>query len=351
MRLLRALSILTLALPLLAVGVASACEGTANSVKATGSFNEAGHFVLTSLVTEEGKVFNPDEGMVLTNVTAQDGVTLPASAGQTLYVTGDVDFDGGAIRIASYETTSIAPATVKASGSGCGAKSVSTNAEYASSSCTGKSVQKAVATESAYASSGSSCTKSASVKTASSGCSSAKAASAQTASSGCSSAKAAGAEAALVSSGSGCGSAVSTSAKAPAGCDPAACAGKATKSVSADPTAVYLTGATKAAEAEYTQVVYNVSGMTCGGCASKVQKAVQKLEMDGIEAVDVSYEEGQAVVHVSEEVDKDVIQKAITATGFTAELAEAEVEVEVEEDADTEAEKSKASEEESTATM
>jgi len=71
-------------------------------------------------------------------------------------------------------------------------------------------------------------------------------------------------------------------------------------------------------------VVFNVSGMTCGGCASKIEAAVAALEMKGVEAVVVDVEAGTATVQTSSEVCKKTLKSAITEAGFPAEIAQAE---------------------------
>lgn len=67
--------------------------------------------------------------------------------------------------------------------------------------------------------------------------------------------------------------------------------------------------------------VFRVEGMTCGGCEAGVKMRVGKL--DGVTAVDASYEEGTATVtYDPEKVTPEVIVEAIEALGYQAELAE-----------------------------
>ena len=73
-------------------------------------------------------------------------------------------------------------------------------------------------------------------------------------------------------------------------------------------------------------IVFNVSGMTCGGCASKIQAAVAALEMEGVESVEVDVEEGQAVVKTSGKVCTKTLKTTITEAGFPAEIVDADLE-------------------------
>ncbi|MFQ5740265.1 MAG: heavy-metal-associated domain-containing protein [Acidobacteriota bacterium] len=70
------------------------------------------------------------------------------------------------------------------------------------------------------------------------------------------------------------------------------------------------------AQAEAT---FEVTGMTCGGCAVGVKMAVKKLE--GVHKVEASYQEGQAVVwYDPAKVKPDQIVAAIENLGYQAEL-------------------------------
>ena len=65
------------------------------------------------------------------------------------------------------------------------------------------------------------------------------------------------------------------------------------------------------------KTVIAVSGMTCGGCASAIKTAVNKL--DGVVTVDVDHEAGStAVTYVKNKVTVSEIVKAINKTGFKA---------------------------------
>ena len=65
--------------------------------------------------------------------------------------------------------------------------------------------------------------------------------------------------------------------------------------------------------------------MHCGDCASKVQGAVAALALPNVTDCSVNVEKGQAVVTTKGDVDRQAIQKAITAAGYPAELAPVEV--------------------------
>lgn len=64
-----------------------------------------------------------------------------------------------------------------------------------------------------------------------------------------------------------------------------------------------------------------VEGMTCGGCAIGVRKALQKL--DGVAVAEVSYEEQRAVVtYDPSKVSTDKLLAAVRAFGYKAALVE-----------------------------
>jgi copper chaperone CopZ len=76
-------------------------------------------------------------------------------------------------------------------------------------------------------------------------------------------------------------------------------------------------------EPEATTSVFQVTGMTCGGCEVGVRRVVKKLE--GVEEVEASYEDGTATVtYQAEEVTSDDIIAAIEELGYTAELVDGE---------------------------
>lgn len=67
--------------------------------------------------------------------------------------------------------------------------------------------------------------------------------------------------------------------------------------------------------------IFQVQGMTCGGCEAGVRLAVRKL--DGVERVEVSYEKGRAeVTYEPAKVTPEKIIAAIAELGYTATLIE-----------------------------
>lgn len=68
-----------------------------------------------------------------------------------------------------------------------------------------------------------------------------------------------------------------------------------------------------------TTTVFNVEGMTCGGCEVSVNMVVKKL--DCVEKVTASHKEGRATVtYDSSEVSTADIKAAIEKLGYTAEV-------------------------------
>ena len=66
---------------------------------------------------------------------------------------------------------------------------------------------------------------------------------------------------------------------------------------------------------------FQITGMTCGGCAAGVKMTVKKL--DGVTSVDASYDKGNAVVTYNpEKVTVEQIKDAIKKLGYEAELKE-----------------------------
>ncbi len=64
--------------------------------------------------------------------------------------------------------------------------------------------------------------------------------------------------------------------------------------------------------------VYHVKGMTCGGCESHVNNAVNKL--DGIESVSASFKDEKAIVKFDpSKTSKEEVEKAISSTGYIVE--------------------------------
>ena len=71
--------------------------------------------------------------------------------------------------------------------------------------------------------------------------------------------------------------------------------------------------------AKITTSVFEIEGMTCGGCETGVKMAVKKL--DGISKVKASYKEGQAEVsYDATKVTPKQIVAAIAKLGYTAKL-------------------------------
>lgn len=67
------------------------------------------------------------------------------------------------------------------------------------------------------------------------------------------------------------------------------------------------------------QIKIKIDGMTCGGCVSSVQKALQAVV--GVEAISVSLEDGLAVVAYDELVcDVSAIVETIEEAGFDTQL-------------------------------
>ena len=58
-----------------------------------------------------------------------------------------------------------------------------------------------------------------------------------------------------------------------------------------------------------------VGGMTCGGCAGGVKKALERVE--GVQKAEVSFEQAKAEVHAPG-VDRAKLVQAIVKAGFEA---------------------------------
>ena len=68
------------------------------------------------------------------------------------------------------------------------------------------------------------------------------------------------------------------------------------------------------------QAEFRISGMTCAGCAAKVEKAIRRDEI--VSDVQVDWENGLAVVNFMEEMNPDEYNKffsRIKVAGFTLE--------------------------------
>ncbi len=79
-----------------------------------------------------------------------------------------------------------------------------------------------------------------------------------------------------------------------------------------------------AAAAAARALTFNVSGMTCKGCVSKVEAAL--LAVKGVSGATVDLEKHNATVGVSDDVKADDLVKAIESAGFKAEIASATTE-------------------------
>ena len=70
-------------------------------------------------------------------------------------------------------------------------------------------------------------------------------------------------------------------------------------------------------------LMFDVSGMTCGGCTGSVQRALSKI--DGVVQADVTLRPGLATVVVdAAQVTPDRLEAAITKLGFPAKARTAE---------------------------
>ena len=71
---------------------------------------------------------------------------------------------------------------------------------------------------------------------------------------------------------------------------------------------------------EMEQVVFNIEGMTCGGCSTTVAKAIQQVS--GVIAVDVSYKNRQATVGAErgQTISVSEIKLQLKKAGYSARL-------------------------------
>lgn len=65
------------------------------------------------------------------------------------------------------------------------------------------------------------------------------------------------------------------------------------------------------------ETIINVKGMVCGGCENRVKNALGIIE--GIENVEANHETGIVKVLSNEQVEKNVMEKAIEDIGFEVE--------------------------------
>ncbi|GAA4959897.1 heavy-metal-associated domain-containing protein [Actinoplanes utahensis] len=66
--------------------------------------------------------------------------------------------------------------------------------------------------------------------------------------------------------------------------------------------------------ADGTRTVYQVAGMTCGGCAARVSK--QLTDVTGVQDVSVDVAAGTVTVTSDAVPDDDSIAAAVTAAGY-----------------------------------
>lgn len=120
-------------------------------------------------------------------------------------------------------------------------------------------------------------------------------------------------DAAAASSGSCAGKASAATASSGKG----ACTGKTDAASASGKGSCH--GKSEASAAAARALVLNVSGMTCGGCVSKVEKALMSVK--GVASCKVDLEAKNAKVDVANEVKAEDLVKAIEAAGFKAEIA------------------------------
>jgi copper chaperone CopZ len=81
--------------------------------------------------------------------------------------------------------------------------------------------------------------------------------------------------------------------------------------------AAYQEAAVRVRSAQGTQVAFNVDGMSCGSCSSKLTQALS--EIDGVVAAAVDYQTGQALIAFdSSKTNAKALLAAIEKNGFTA---------------------------------
>ncbi|MBG90232.1 MAG: hypothetical protein CL521_00265 [Actinobacteria bacterium] len=74
-------------------------------------------------------------------------------------------------------------------------------------------------------------------------------------------------------------------------------------------------------QAQLRQVTYEISGMTCGACTSKIKKAL--VENDAIKDIQINLEKESGVVEFNHEaISPTQIKELIDSLGFTASIAQ-----------------------------
>ena len=62
------------------------------------------------------------------------------------------------------------------------------------------------------------------------------------------------------------------------------------------------------------ELIIKVEGMHCSGCENRVKNALEQI--DGIEEVKASHEDGEVVIKISHEVSMEEVKEAIEDLGF-----------------------------------
>jgi copper chaperone CopZ len=281
MRFLRSLRI---ALPVLLIAAAAvpAVACTIESAFINGTFDTQGRFVVNSAMDCCGKALQV-QSFTCEKLTMEPGVALAASSlsGQTVYAVGNLDPEHRSVHVTRFTTdAAVADAAVAQ------ARTTTQVASAGAGCCAAKG---AAAASASSAGAGSACAAKGAAASAA-GAGSACAGKAAAASAGAGHCVAKGTAASTAGAGSACAG-VAKSAEAKSVAAPAA-----------------------------NQVVFAVSGMTCGGCASKVQSAVKSLELTQVTNCEVDVTKATAVLTLAEgqKIDTEAVAKAITAAGFPA---------------------------------
>ena len=69
-----------------------------------------------------------------------------------------------------------------------------------------------------------------------------------------------------------------------------------------------------AGETDGLRTVYQVAGMTCGGCASRV--STELAGIPGVRDVSIDVTTGTATVTSGTELDHDIVSAAVTQAGY-----------------------------------
>lgn len=60
--------------------------------------------------------------------------------------------------------------------------------------------------------------------------------------------------------------------------------------------------------------IVHIKGMSCGGCVSSIETVLRKIP--GVNSVEVSLNDGQAVIQHDEPLKEEVVNQAIEGAGF-----------------------------------